>query len=264
MNLLHNLMARWMVVLACTLLGAGAAATVSLVEPRSSSATVRTYVASGTADMLEAYQGGQAALAGVRTYEVLATDPTVAARAIKESGVDIALSDLLAGVSVSVPAQTVILDITVTDESADDARALALALARNLVGLVDKLEGPVSGGPGALRLVIVDPNTRGAVLDRPIDPVLVAAGAGAGALAGAIAALVLAARARRTGDDPTETADPTETSDPAETAAPAETADPAANPDLAEAAAPAENAERAADDESGAEDIQAAGPAATD
>ncbi len=191
MKVLNVIAAKWMLVVAFTLIGLIAAIGYSLLQPQTYVATVRTYIATGTSDMLEAYQGNQAARASIQTFAVLATDPTVAQRAIDRSGVDISLPQFISEISVSVPPQTVILDVSVQNSTSADAERLSTALAQELVGTVTALQEPTSGGPGALRLVVVDPNTQGAVRQQLIDPVLLGVGAAGGALAGALLALLL-------------------------------------------------------------------------
>ena len=191
MKVLNVIAAKWMLVVAFTLIGLIAAIGYSLLQPQTYVATVRTYIATGTSDMLEAYQGNQAARASIQTFAVLATDPTVAQRAIDRSGVDISLPQFLSEISVSVPPQTVILDVSVQNSTSADAERLSTALAQELVGTVTALQEPTSGGPGALRLVVVDPNTQGAVREQLIDPILLGIGAVGGALAGSVIALLL-------------------------------------------------------------------------
>ncbi|MET4165165.1 MULTISPECIES: YveK family protein [Gordonia] len=191
MKVLNIVAAKWMLVVAFTLIGLIAAIGYSLLQPQTYVATVRTYIATGTSDMLEAYQGNQAARASIQTFAVLATDPTVAQRAIARSGVDISLPQFISEISVSVPPQTVILDVSVQNSTSADAERLSTALAQELVGTVTALQEPASGGPGALRLVVVDPNTQGAVRQQLIDPVLLGIGAVGGALAGSLIALLL-------------------------------------------------------------------------
>ncbi|KSU53910.1 MULTISPECIES: YveK family protein [Gordonia] len=191
MKVLNVIAAKWMLVVAFTLIGLIAAIGYSLLQPQTYVATVRTYIATGTSDMLEAYQGNQAARASIQTFAVLATDPTVAQRAIDRSGVDISLPQFLSEISVSVPPQTVILDVSVQNSTSADAERLSTALAQELVGTVTALQEPTSGGPGALRLVVVDPNTQGAVREQLIDPILLGIGAVGGALAGSLIALIL-------------------------------------------------------------------------
>ncbi len=191
MKVLNVIAAKWMLVVAFTLIGLIAAIGYSLLQPQTYVATVRTYIATGTSDMLEAYQGNQAARASIQTFAVLATDPTVAQRAIDRSGVDISLPQFLSEISVSVPPQTVILDVSVQNSTSADAERLSTALAQELVGTVTALQEPTSGGPGALRLVVVDPNTQGAVREQLIDPILLGIGAVGGALAGSLIALLL-------------------------------------------------------------------------
>ncbi|UCZ91845.1 YveK family protein [Gordonia sp. WA4-43] len=194
MNIMTAIARRWMLVVACLLLGLGAAVGYCLLAPQTYSATVRTYVATGTSDMLEAYQGSQAAQASIQTFAVLATDPAVAQRAIDRSGVDLTVAEFLPQISASVPPQTVVLDITVRNKSAQDAQKLAPALAQELVGLVGTLQEPTSGGPGALKLVVVDPSTQGAVRQQLLNPIVLGLGAVGGGLVGVIAALLLERR----------------------------------------------------------------------
>lgn len=188
---------RWVLVIACVALGVAGAMVYSLVSPQYSTATVRTYTTSGTSDLLEAYQGSQAARASVQSFAVLATDPVVVQRAIAKSGVAASLDDVLVKTSASVQPGTVIVDISVQDESAEDAQKLALAVAQELVGLVDKLGQPADGGAAALKLVVVDPSTQGAVRDQLFDPVDLAVGGGIGLVIGVLLSLLLDSRSSR-------------------------------------------------------------------
>ncbi|WGJ86614.1 hypothetical protein [Gordonia sp. SMJS1] len=124
MKVLNVIAAKWMLVVAFTLIGLIAVIGYSLLQPQTYVATVRTYIATGTSDMLEAYQGNQAARASIQTFAVLATDPTVAQRAIDRSGVDISLPQFLSEISVSVPPQTVILDVSVQNSNVGRRRAV--------------------------------------------------------------------------------------------------------------------------------------------
>lgn len=199
MNIMTAVARRWMLVVACLLLGLGGAVGYSLLSPQTFTATVRTYIATGTSDMLEAYQGSQAAQASIQTFAVLATDPAVAQRALDRAGVGLTVAEFLPQITVAVPPQTVVLDITVRNKSAQDAQLLAPALADELVGLVGALQQPTSGGPGALKLVVVDPSTQGAVRQQLLDPIVLASGAVGGGLIGVVVALVLERRARPRG-----------------------------------------------------------------
>lgn len=194
MTIMTAIARRWMLVVACLLLGVAAAVGYSLLAPQTYAATVRTYIATGTSDMLEAYQGSQAAQASIQTFAVLATDPAVAQRALDRAGADITVADFLPMISVTVPPQTVVLDITVRNNSAELAQTLAPALAQEVVNLVSTLQQPSDGGPGALNLVVVDPSTQGAVRGQLIDPILLGLGAFGGVAVGVLAALLLQRR----------------------------------------------------------------------
>ncbi|WP_448221771.1 YveK family protein [Gordonia iterans] len=227
MKTINAITRRWALVLACVLFGIVAAALLSLTQSRDYSATVRMYVAAGTSDLAEAYQGGIAAQNAVHSFAVLASDPSVASRAIKSSGVPISVDELVAATSASTPPQTVILDLSVKYQTADGAGKLANAMAQDLIVVVDKLEGPAAGGPGALRLVVVDPNTQGAVRDELLSPLFLAAGAVLGGLVGIVAAAALEGRAaRRETDGPPAEAGPSDSAYASVASAGAENSDP--------------------------------------
>ena len=216
MNMINAIGRRWATVLAGVLIGVVLAILFSVIQPRDYSATVRMYVTAGTSDLAEAYQGGIAAQNAVHSFAVLATDPGVASRAIASSGVPISVDQLVANTTASSPPQTVILDVSVKADSADDAGKLANAVARDLISVVDKLEGPTAGGPGALRLVVVDPNTQGAVKAQLVNPLLLLIGAALGGVVGVAVAAGLEGRAvrRRERGELSDGADETEPLDP--------------------------------------------------
>jgi capsular polysaccharide biosynthesis protein len=187
-------MRRWVVIVTCLLIGAAAALAYALMTPDSYTSTVRMYATSGTSDMSEAYQGSQAAQASIRSFGVLATDPAVAQLALDKSGVDISLNDFLDSIAASVPPQTVILDVSVTQDSPASAQSLARALATEVASVVDKLQQPTGGGPSAIKLVVVDPSIQGAVRQPLFDPLVLSIGCIAGLLVGIVLALLLERR----------------------------------------------------------------------
>jgi receptor protein-tyrosine kinase len=138
----------------------------------------------------QTYDGGLFAERRVLSYTELLMGEILAQRTVDKLGLDMSAADLQSEVEAAVPADTVLIDVTVTDSSGTRARDIANTLADEFVVMAAELETPELG---------VAPNARVIVQQRaemPDDPVsskstrLLAIAAVMGALIGIAIAFV--------------------------------------------------------------------------
>lgn len=138
----------------------------------------------------QTYDGGLFAERRVLSYTELLTGDIAAQRTIDKLGLDLTAAELQENIEAVVPAETVLIDVTVTDPSPTRARDIANTLADEFVVMAAGLETPELGQP---------PNARVVVQERaelPTSPVnskskrLLAIAAVVGALLGVVVAVV--------------------------------------------------------------------------
>ena len=93
----------------------------------------------------------------VRSYAGIIESESMASRVIEVNGLEDDPADLAARVSAQVVTDTELVEITVSDPSPGDARALATAYANEFVVLVSEIEQPPSGGDPLMSASVVDP-----------------------------------------------------------------------------------------------------------
>ncbi len=160
---------RWKVLLAVPVASVCLAllATVLMTPQYESRTTLfvsATPVSGGTTDLL---QGNNFTQARVRSYVDLVTTDAVLRPVIREEGLDTTVRELAERVSGSSPLDTVLIDVRVSDEDAEQAAVLADAVAASLVDVVTDLESPASDQPSSVRLNVVEDAQ---VAEGPVSP----------------------------------------------------------------------------------------------
>lgn len=131
-------------------------------------ASTRLFVSTGAGDSLsDVYQGTLFSQKRVLSYSQLLTGETLAQRTVDKLGLNMGAADLAAKVSASAKADTVLIDVKVTDESPVRARDIANTLSEEFVTMVKELETPEDGSPAEARVVV---EQRASVPDSPISP----------------------------------------------------------------------------------------------
>lgn len=148
----------WPLIAACVLLGTlGAGLASVLVTPKYIAGT-KLFVALQNSDSVsELQQGNVFTQARVQSYVKTVTTPTVLQPVIDDLGLETSPATLAQSVVANSDVNTVLINISVTDESPVRAAAIAQAVSTSLVAAVDQLERPASGGPSPVRLSIVTP-----------------------------------------------------------------------------------------------------------
>jgi capsular polysaccharide biosynthesis protein len=183
---------RYLVLLIlAVILGTAAGGIYSWTRPDLYRSTTRLFFTTNAVDVTDVYQATLAGQQRVRTYAVVATDPTVLVNAIQRSGAAAKVDELRANLHIDVPPGTIIMDLSVDNANPLTAAKLANAEAEELIALVGELERPLGGGPPPVSLTVVQPGVPNPVPQARINPLYLAAGAGAGLIVGFVLAFLI-------------------------------------------------------------------------
>ncbi|WP_192860239.1 polysaccharide biosynthesis tyrosine autokinase [Mycobacterium sp. MS1601] len=182
---------RWKSICAITAVAILGALAYSFVITPQYEATTRLFVAT-TSDGTnsETYDGGLFAERRVLSYTELLMGEIIAQRTIDKLGLDMSAADLQDEIEASVPADTVLIDVTVTDASATRARDIANTMADEFVVMAAELETPELGATPNARVIV---QQRAEIPDSPVNAAAtrnLAIAAVMGLLAGVVVAFV--------------------------------------------------------------------------
>jgi receptor protein-tyrosine kinase len=157
-ELLRALMASWWVILAGGLLGAIIASAFSFLSTPYYASNTQLFVsARDTVTTSEAFQGSQLSEQRVSSYAQLLTGNELARRVIDRLDLDLSPSDLSNEITATAVADTVLINVTVLDPSADRAQAIAAAVGTEFASLVEELEtSPGDAGVSPVRVTVTD------------------------------------------------------------------------------------------------------------
>lgn len=193
-DILRSLRRRWMIAggfLAAGVAAAGASIVLAVPEY---DATTRLYVTVASAESGSAtdlVQGGNAAQQRVRSYVDIVPTPRVLQSAIDTLGLKTTADDLAHSVRASSPNESVLLNITVRDESPRRAADIANAVAASFTELVtDELEAPKADAPSPVSVRIVQPALEPTERATPQASRSLLLGIGGGLALGILAALL--------------------------------------------------------------------------
>ncbi|SNR77067.1 polysaccharide biosynthesis tyrosine autokinase [Blastococcus mobilis] len=125
------------------LLGLGAAGLLTWTTERTYTSSTQLFVgAVGATDTADAYEGNLFSQERVASYAQILTSPDLAERVVDELGLDLTAGELAAKVTAAPVPETVVLEVKVTDTSAERAQAIATSLGRQFASRVTELETP--------------------------------------------------------------------------------------------------------------------------
>lgn len=150
----------WLVIVTFVLLGllVGGAASV-LTRPTYAAETQLFVAIQSSGSVQDLQQGNTFSQARVQSYVKTIDSPIVLEPVIDSLGLATTAEVLASQVSATTDANTVLINISVTDSSAVQAAAIAQSVATSLVNAVDTLEKPQTGGTSPVRLSIIKPAT---------------------------------------------------------------------------------------------------------
>ncbi|MCD5343527.1 polysaccharide biosynthesis tyrosine autokinase [Arthrobacter sp. AK04] len=157
---LRVLRRNWILLVSVTLAGLLFAAAVSIfVKPTYKSDTQLFVAIQNSGSVSELQQGNTFSQARVQSYVKTVRTPVVLQPAIQNLGLDVTADQLAEKVTATTDLNTVLINISVEDNSPVQAAAIAQAIANSLVTAVDTLERPKAGESSPVSLSIIRPAT---------------------------------------------------------------------------------------------------------
>nr|WP_307051347.1 polysaccharide biosynthesis tyrosine autokinase [Arthrobacter oryzae] len=155
---LRLLRRNWMLIVAATLAGLLlGGATSTLVKPTYTSKTQLFVSLQNSGSVSELQQGNTFSQARVQSYVRTVTAPVVLRPAIESLGLDLTPDQLAGRVTASTELNTVLINISVVDQSPVQAAAIAQAVANSLIKAVDFLEKPKNSDSSPVSLSVIMP-----------------------------------------------------------------------------------------------------------
>jgi receptor protein-tyrosine kinase len=177
---------RWVTVGVTTLIAVLAALAYTVMTTPQYQASTRLFVSTSSGSSLnDLYQGNRFSQERVLSYTELLMGETLAQRTIDKLDLDMPADALKAKIKATAKPDTVLIDVSVLDNSPVRARDIANALSDEFVMLVSELETPPQGATKADSRVVVE--QRASIPTAPVipnPPRNIAMGLGAGLLLG--------------------------------------------------------------------------------
>jgi capsular exopolysaccharide synthesis family protein len=151
----RTLRKRWALVVLCILLALGAAAAATLASTKMYTSSTQLFVSARdqTGAISDAYQGGLFAQQRIKSYAQVADSPAVTDKVAEK--LDLPAGVLAGKVTAEAPLDTVLLNITVTDPSPQQAQRIASAVADEVVSLVPELETPAGSSGAPVKITVI-------------------------------------------------------------------------------------------------------------
>ncbi|MGO4599383.1 polysaccharide biosynthesis tyrosine autokinase [Terrabacter sp. 2RAF25] len=132
---------RWMIIAAVTLVTLGLTAAYTALTPRAYGSSTRFFVNTTSDDTTVALaQGNTFTQARVKTYAQILEDPAVLQPVIDAVKIGGTTDELAARVTSTIPPDTSLIDVTVTESSPQRAQQLATAISEVFPRYVDSIE----------------------------------------------------------------------------------------------------------------------------
>jgi capsular exopolysaccharide synthesis family protein len=155
---LRILRRNWFVIVAATLAGLLGGGSLAIITKPTYTAETQLFVAiQSSGSVQELQQGNTFSQARVQSYVKTVESPVVLQPAIDSLGLAVTSEDLAQRVKATTDLNTVLIRISVDDNSPVQAAALAQAIADSLISAVDSLEKPRAGGSSPVSLSIITP-----------------------------------------------------------------------------------------------------------
>lgn len=157
-DLLSVLRARWIVIVAATLIGGLLALGLSLLTTPTYQARIQFYVTVAAGDgAASAYQGSLGAQQRVESYAALVKSTDITQQVVDAAQADLTASEVAAETTATADDRTVLLNVAVTNSDPQRALQLAQGFGEVLPEAINRLETPDGGGPALAKLTVVNP-----------------------------------------------------------------------------------------------------------
>ena len=156
---LRLLRRRWRLVLAFVLVGTALATVATLGATRIYTAKAQLFVSAqdhSTEGNASAYTGGLFTQQRVKSYVRVLTSERVAGLVKTDLSLSTPTDRLAKHIKATAPADTVLINVAVTDPDPQRAQAIVNSVARVFPRLVEELERPADGGPSPVTVSVVE------------------------------------------------------------------------------------------------------------
>jgi receptor protein-tyrosine kinase len=178
----------WLAVMGVVIGGLAALGVSLLMTPRYSAETQLFVSTDDSSSTSAVFQGSQFSQDRVSSYAELLGGEELATRVVDALDLNMSPGQLIGEIEVSTVPQTVLLNVTVTDPSPQQARLIAEEIATQFPAMVTELE-TTSSGASPVRVAVVHPPVLPSVPSSPQTLLNVILGALVGLLLGAVAAI---------------------------------------------------------------------------
>ena len=151
----------WLVLVGLALVGGAIGAALAYITPPTYTASTRLFVsfdspaASTSGDLVQA---NNFAIQKVFSYLEVIDSEAVLARVIQDLGLVETSTELADRIEATVPLNSVVLSLTAAAANPADAAVLSTAVADSFTDyVVNTLESPTGGGPGPVKVVVLQP-----------------------------------------------------------------------------------------------------------
>lgn len=190
-EMLRVLRSSWILIVAATLVGLLLGGVLSMLAKPTYTAETQLFVAiQGSGSIQELQQGNSFGQARVQSYVKTIDSPVVLQPAIDSLGLAVTAEELASRVKATSDINTVLISISVSDNSPVQAAALAQAIADSLIKTVDTLEKPKTGGVSPVSMSVIKPAKAPAAPSSPNTKLNLLLGLVAGLVLGLGAALL--------------------------------------------------------------------------
>ena len=168
-NYMRLLRKRWRLIVACLLLGAGAAAAISWTATPKYEASTQLFVSARDAasDLNGLAQGGQFTQERVQSYADIVNSPEVTEAVADELDHGLTPESIADEISASAPLNTVLINIDVTDTSPSRAQKIANAVSDEFALFINELETPIGSSTSPVKVSVVK---RAELPTSPVSP----------------------------------------------------------------------------------------------
>ncbi|WP_022883445.1 polysaccharide biosynthesis tyrosine autokinase [Glaciibacter superstes] len=182
---------RWVLILLLGLVGAAAAMVYDSTQPTLYKSTASVFVSTQRGDTTsELVQGSTFTQANVLSYAQLARTPVVLQPVVDELDLAGSAYSLAKAISVDVPLNTVIIDITAENGDAGRAAEIANAVSKSLSSVVEDLSPKDQAGKSAVTMTPVAPAVTPSAPYAPNTRLIVVSGIMAGLAVGLLLTLL--------------------------------------------------------------------------
>jgi capsular exopolysaccharide synthesis family protein len=181
----------WVLISIIVICALGATSLYTILKAPEYVATTKVFVSAESASSVtDLTQGNTFTQQVVQSYTDIVTTPIVLHSVVNDLSLGITEAALAKKISASAAVNTVVIQISVTDKSADTSAAIANSVASSLTRVVSKLSPSTSSGTAPVKVTIVQKAQPPLAPSSPNVPLNIALGLVVGLILGVAAAVI--------------------------------------------------------------------------